>query len=185
MLGTATATIALAHTERGAQATQILLMDLSDLAAEADRIVVAEVLSTRSEWNRAHTRISTRIEISVSESWKGAAPAGRRIVIVQPGGSVGDIEMRVHGVPAFEQGERAVLFLRDLAPSGVAVVGMAQGKRVLRFEAATQRWVVEPTDRSAAVTIQPDGRLIPAPPDTVVWPLEDLRARVRTLVSPR
>src|SRR5262245_20546351 len=89
-----------------AEASLVLAMELPELTASADRIVIGEVTSVSSAWNDAHTTIYTTVEMVVAESWKGNMPADRRVTIVQPGGSVGDIEMKVHGLPGFEVGER-------------------------------------------------------------------------------
>ena len=68
--------------------------------------------------------------------------------MVQPGGSVGDIEMRVLGLRSLRAGDRAVLFLGPGDPAWT--VGLGQGQRPLRFDAAQRRWMVDPGDRSAA-----------------------------------
>jgi hypothetical protein len=156
-------------------------LDLAELTARADRIVVAQVVSTSSEWDSSGRNIHTRIEIKVEETWKGSVAIDQRMIIVQPGGSVGDIEMRVHGMPSFAPGERAVLFLagRD-APR---VVGMSQGKRPLRWDSTVKRWVAEAAEHSAVVQRDSQGRLQPALPEPAMG-LDELRQRVGALVRP-
>ena len=148
-----------------AKASIVRVMDLAELTAEADRIVVADVVSTQSAWDSRHRNIHTTIEISVQESWKGAVPGDGRIKIRQLGGTVGEIEMAVYGMARFEPGERALLFLRH---SGV--VGMSQGKWPVRWESTRKRWLVDARRKSStAVASQPEQ-------------LERLRERVRALV---
>jgi hypothetical protein len=159
-----------------ARASLIEAMDLPALSAAAQRIVVGEVLSVSSSWDADHKRIFTTAVVQVAETWKGA-PAGQ-LKLVQLGGSVGDIEMRVHGLPAFRAGERAVLFI---GASG-ALVGLGQGKRPLRFDTAARRWVVDGGDRAAAFVNGPRGEIRPAG-DEPSLPLDELRTRVRKLVS--
>lgn len=165
-----------------ATATIVLAMELPALTAQAERIVVADVLSVRAAWNADRTRITTTVELGVIEAWKGDAAAGRRIAVVQPGGAADDIETIVHGMPRWTAGERAVVFLRGAAAAS-HVVGMAQGKRALSFDAARGEFVALPADRSTAVVARGAGRYAPAPPEASV-PLTNLRAAVKALLRP-
>jgi hypothetical protein len=133
-------------------------------------------------WDTAHKKIYSTIEIQVAETWKGEAPADGHLVIKQAGGTVDDIEMKVHGMPHFAIGDRAVLFLRGTVAQA-AVVGLGQGMRPLRFDAQARRWIVEAGDRSAAVLLDGQGRTLPAPPEAAL-PLESLRLKVRELSRP-
>jgi hypothetical protein len=160
-----------------AHATLLRALDLTELVAAADQIVLADVLSVQAAWDGSHRTIHTIIEIGVRESWKGLPPTNGRITIRQLGGTVGEIEMTVHGTPKFSVGERALLFLH-----GSQVVGMSQGKRDLRWDAAGRRWRVAPADRSTAVSIGSQGQLRGAEPDRVE-DLDTLRARIRGLVG--
>lgn len=167
---------------RPASGSLVLALDLEALTARADRVVVAEVLSVTPRWDERRERILSTVEVRVSEVWKGLVPGDGRLVFVQPGGVLDGIETRVHGLPVFSAGERAVLFLRGDGPRAFGLVGLGQGKRPLRFDTETSRWVVDGGDRSAAVVRDARGRLSPAPPEPAV-PLEELRRRVRALVG--
>ena len=156
-------------------------LDLAELTARAERIVVAQVASAESEWDSSGQNIHTRIEIIVEQAWKGSVAPNERLVIVQPGGTVGDIEMRVHGMPSFAPGERAVLFLAGQAAT--RVVGMSQGKRPVRWDGTAKRWMAEAAEHSAVVRRDPQGRLQPVPPEPAMG-LDELRQRVRALVKP-
>jgi hypothetical protein len=163
----------------------VLAMDLGTLTQNAQHIVVGEVTSVSSAWDKKHERIFTTVQVKVSEMWKGQMPAAGVITIVQPGGVAEGIEMRVHGMPNFVAGERAVLFLRGASPQQpLSVVGMGQGKRGLRFDIASKHWLVDGGDRSAAVNIDVQGRPQPAAPEAPL-PLEELRRRVGTMVKAR
>ena len=161
----------------GAVASMARALDLTELTAAADQIVVADVLSARAAWDGAHQSIHTTVELAVAESWKGQPPADGRITIRNLGGAVGDIEMTVHGAPRFSAGERALLFLRRSQ-----VVGMAQGKRSLRWQATSRRWLVEPADRAGAFTFDEDGKPRPAEAGPAES-LDGLRSRIRNLVG--
>ena len=156
-------------------------VDLAGLTARAERIVVAQVVSAKSEWDSSRRTIHTRIEINVEETWKGTVAPGEHIVIVQPGGSVGDIEMRVHGMPSFALGEKTVLFLAGQAAP--RVVGMSQGKRPLRWDGMAKRWEAEGAEHSAVVRRDSQGRLQAALAEPAAG-LDEFRQRVRALVKP-
>ena len=126
---------------------------------------------------RFHRSLYTTVQASVCESWKGPSTSDEAITIRQPGGTVGEIEMTVHGMPRFSEGERALLFLH-----GTHVVGMGQGKRSLRWEPAARRWLVRPADRSAAFVLAPRGRLRGAEPEAEE-DLDSLRTKIRGLVG--
>ena len=160
-----------------ATASLVRAIDLPGLVAEADQIVVADVLSVHAAWDSQHRAIHTTVDVGVRESWKGSAAAEGRLAIRQLGGTVGEIEMKVYGMPRFEKGERALLFLRR-----AQVVGMAQGKRSLRWANERRRWVVDGPDNDSTVTIDARGKLAGArrePADD----LDQLRERVRGLVG--
>src|SRR4051794_33157393 len=77
-----------AHEARG---SLVLAMDLPALTTKADRIVVGEIVSVKSAWDKAHERILSTVEVKVAEAWKGAMPGDGRLVIVQPGGTADGI----------------------------------------------------------------------------------------------
>jgi hypothetical protein len=168
------------------RASMVRALDLAGLTAGATRIVVAEVIATSSAFGEDRRRIFTTVEVQVAEMWKGSMPSGGRFKFVQLGGVVGDLELKVHGLPSFRAGERAVMFLGGEGMNSY-LVGLGQGHRPLRYDVASRRWMVQPGDRSAAVTPrEADGtgaarRLVAAAPDTAI-PLDQLRSQVRALL---
>ena len=96
-------------------------LDLPQLAASAERIVVADVVSVESAWDAAHRNIHTTVELAVRESWKGDIPGSGRLALRQLGGTVGEIEMSVLGAAKFVPGERALFFLGRQGLVGRAV----------------------------------------------------------------
>ena len=178
---------------RAGNASQVLALDLSQITDQAPVIVVASVVSVSSDWEQGRKRILTTVTLDVEESWKGTISPRKQIQIVQPGGSAGDIEMKVHGMPRFVVGQRVLLFLRprfaktDPTPitpgDPLAVVGMAQGKRELFRNEKKGPRMVRQVDRAAAVVRAPDGRLTPAPSGAHAISLNQMRSQVRDLVS--
>lgn len=159
-----------------ATASLLRAMDLAELTTGADQIVVGDVLSSESAWDAEHRSIYSTIEIGVQESWKGSPPANGRIKIRQLGGTVGQIEMSVPGMPRFTPGERALVFLRR-----THVVGMSQGKRSVRWDSASKCWMADAPDRTGAlkVVLRGDAR---TPEPSQGESLDHLRERVRALV---
>ena len=160
-----------------AMASLARAMDLAELTHGADQIVVADVVSTESDWDKGHRNIYSTIELHVQERWKGTIPGDGRLRIRQLGGSVGDIEMTVAGMPRFETGERALIFLRQ-----ARVVGMAQGKRRVNWDGAGKRWLADAPDHAHLLDVDARRKpraMAPMQPET----LDRLREQVRALVG--
>jgi len=108
-----------------AQATTMLALDLDALAGSADAVVRARVVKVTPRWTRDGGRIVTDVELAVTETWKGGV--ARTIVVMQPGGVVGDLGQHVEGAATFAPGEEVVLFL-EARGDRFTVSGMAQGR---------------------------------------------------------
>ncbi len=165
---------------RRASATLILALDLPAMIGRADRIAVVDVVSATPGWNERHDRISTTIELTVVDCWKGNLAAGDRLTLRQPGGTVGDITTTVDGMPRFTPGERALVFLRGPADRAT-VVGLTQGKRPVRRDPSSGRWMVTAPDRAGADFVRPRAAVAPVI-ETRTRPLEELRTEIRAEV---
>jgi hypothetical protein len=137
------------------QASLVRRMSLAEMVTASDEIVVGTVVSVTSAWDAARRKILSTVEVSVEERWKGSD--GGHVEIVQLGGTVGDIEMTVHGMPRFSPGEKSLLFLQGHGPR--RVVGMAQGRRPLIFDQAQKQWLVDSPDNDGVVELGRDGKL--------------------------
>jgi hypothetical protein len=167
-----------------ASASLILALDLPTLVARADQISVVDVVSVKASWNEDHDRIVTTVDLAVVDCWKGSAAPASHVQVVQPGGTVAELTMRVDGMPRFSPGERALLFLRFSRdrPGRASVVGMGQGKRPVQREAGTGRWMVSAPDRAGAdfVTTTPaSGAVFTAR----ARPLADLKSEIHALAA--
>lgn len=108
-------------------AGEAVAVELSDVAAGADAVVIGTVVRQASAWNPEHTRISTTVTLSVEESLKGAV--GRSsLVVTAPGGTAEGITEWVSDAPVFVNGERAVVFLKSRPQNRFEVYGSIQGK---------------------------------------------------------
>lgn len=176
-----------------ARASIVVAMDLPDLVRQADHIAVVDVVASRAEWDANHQHIYSTIDLNVVERWKGTAAGGAtgpdRITIVQPGGTVGDLTMTVTGLSAFTPGERALVFVRGEVHHA-QLVGMTQGKRPVRFETVSGRWLVHPPNLRQATLVHapsPSSTIRSAgpirPPSIAEAPLDDLRSQVQALLG--
>ncbi|HSS38094.1 MAG TPA: hypothetical protein VLT58_04940 [Polyangia bacterium] len=168
-----------------ARATLVVALDLPGMVERAERIAVVDVVSVQAAWNARHERITTAIQLQVVDGWKGGLPPGTRLTVLQPGGTVGDITTTVDGMPRFVPGERTLVFLHGPADRAT-VVGLTQGKRPLRRDPRSGRWMVRGPDRAGAdfIRLRPT---TPAPGTAVIdsreRPLEELRAQVQALAA--
>jgi hypothetical protein len=165
------------------RASLVLALDTATMVQRADHVAVVDVASVNAAWDEMHEHILTTIDLTVVESWKGPMTAASHIKVVQPGGTVGDLSMVVFGMTRFTPGERALVFLRG-APTAASVVGMAQGKRAVRRDEGTGRWMVHAPDHAGASFV----RTTPATTSSPVFEmraraLDDLRTEVRGLVG--
>lgn len=165
------------------RASLVLALDLPTMVSRAEHVAVVDVASVKSDWDARHEQILTTIDLVVVESWKGGDAPSSHLTVVQPGGTVGDLTQTIHGMTRFVPGERAVVFLSG-RPERLTVVGMAQGKRGVRRDDATGRFLVHAPDKAGATFIRSTTTTRPSPVfEHNARPLEDLRADVRALAA--
>ncbi|MBI2920315.1 MAG: hypothetical protein HYY18_04445 [Planctomycetes bacterium] len=174
----------------GAGALTLVRMSDADLVAHSGRIVVGTVESVSVAWEDPDgdgvRSIYTTARLRVEQVVKGADAAGDVLEIRTFGGALDGVTHVAPGLPAFAQGERALVCLapgmetRKYSP----VVGAGQGKWTIRADEAG----VERARREfgGAVFVQPGagGRLEPAAaPEAAEEPLADVLARLRAEVD--
>ncbi|MGB5416459.1 MAG: hypothetical protein WBN01_17630 [Polyangiales bacterium] len=102
-------------------------LELEELTAEADRIVLGRVLFSES-FLRRDGQIWTWHRIEVEREIRGNAPDEDEVIVETMGGQIGEIGMRVEGEASFQLGERVLVFVHGGGPySAFRTVGMAQG----------------------------------------------------------
>ncbi len=99
----------------------------SELVAQADRIVVAQVIDLTSHWDKEKVSIVTTVTLEIRESLKGKEEANT-IQVEIPGGQIDGLILEVSDTPSFIPGEEVVLFLQA---EGFPIVGWFQGKFTL------------------------------------------------------
>ena len=113
-------------------------LELQELVAHADRIILGRVLFSES-FQRADGQLGTWHRIAVEREIRGSAPDEQEVIVETLGGQMGDIAMRVEGEPSFRVGERVLVFVRDGGPyTAFRPVGMGQGVMRVRMEQGVQ-----------------------------------------------
>ena len=128
-----------------AGATTLVRMSLSQLAQASSTIVQGHVVAQTVRQNAAHTRIMTYTTVQLDKALKGQPPS--TLTIEQPGGTIGNVHVRVPGTAFLRPQTDYILFLE--AAKGQTetyhMVGMMQGAfRVYRDRNGVQRRVVLP-----------------------------------------
>lgn len=109
-------------------------LELEELIAKADRIILGRVLFSES-FLRSDRQIGTWHRIEVEREIRGRAPDEREVIVETLGGQIGDIGMRVEGEATFQVGERVLVFVRGGGPyTAFRPVGMGQGVMRVRME---------------------------------------------------
>lgn len=83
--------------------------NVAQLAVEADRIVVGDVIGVVSDWTPAGHMIDSVVAFSVTDNLKGSGPVSLHLQM--PGGTVGDLSAFSGEHPTLVAGDHALLFL--------------------------------------------------------------------------
>jgi len=159
-------------------------LDLEELVANADRIVLGRVLLSES-FPRSDGQIATWHRIEVKRELRGHAPGETEVIVETLGGQLGELGMRVEGEPTFEVGERVIVFIRDGGPyTAFRPVGMGQGVMRVRREQGVDT-VTQNRDGLLLMRRGTKGGLEPSPGalpgkerlDTLLLKLQELVAR--------
>ncbi|MEW6325397.1 MAG: hypothetical protein AB1515_08445 [Nitrospirota bacterium] len=156
-----------------AQAAVMPAKSLNELVHDADVICTCSVLEQHSQWDPEQNMIITIVTLQVEERLKGGG--GDQIQVEALGGIVGDKGLKVTGAPVFEQGERAVLFLKSAGENRHHVVGWAQGKFTIRTDPTTGEERIERNLKGVHLTAPEQ-----APPAT----LGQLKSAIGALLAP-
>jgi len=108
------------------------------LAAQSEVIAIGKVASLSSEWNEGHTRIRTRVTLSVSEYVKGGSSASSLTIYV-PGGEVDGVGEMYSHMPTFRKDENVVVFAARDRENHLRVSEGARGKFTIEKNTASGR----------------------------------------------
>jgi len=135
-----------------AQATVVVKLSESELAAASDVVVYGELVASEGEM-QANGRVMTRHELRVKQWLKrgGAESSETTLVFYTRGGTAGDFRTRVSGEAPLEPGDEVVVYLEALNKDGALrfyPLGLAQGAYVVLWDGAHKR-VVRSDERTA------------------------------------
>lgn len=111
--------------------------DIPERARGAERVVVAKAVSVTPRWQRngfGDELIVSEFVLEVEETLKGVVPA--MVFLDLEGGTMGDVTLRVSGLPVVELGDRGVFFLEE-TPSG-SHVPHRRGRGILKLDGNDQ-----------------------------------------------
>ena len=141
----------------------VIEMSLEQLTLTASIIVVGKVRTVE----RTAGGIKTRVTLAVEDSLKGEV--GQTVIITQPGGTGGKVEMAVPEAATFERGEEVVVFLWTRSNGEHTVLGLFQGKLPVASDAKGRKSVYLPPEKREG-------------PKENVW-LEDFVRRLRAILA--
>lgn len=98
-------------------ATTMQLLTLDELTKASQIVIVGDVLSVSSGWQKNRTDIATSVQVHVQEYVKSGTSRPSVITLKHPGGKAVDSSQRtwdmvVPGVPTFVPGVKAMLFCK-------------------------------------------------------------------------
>ncbi len=161
---------------------QSIRMNFEEMVATAATIVVAEAIDARSEWVTTGSSrvIITRRVFRVTETLKG----NERVLLPLEflGGTVGTTRQSVSGVPEFETGDRAVLFVlgtRAVSP----IVGHDQGRFHITLGPDGTEYVTLPDRRAFSAVSQIGNPVTVSPVPVPTMPLTAFRSEVNRVLG--
>jgi hypothetical protein len=90
---------------------QLTSSDVESMSKNADVIITGKVTQQSASWNENKTRIYTQATIQVDEYLKGNSN-GSSLVVIYPGGEVGDVGETYSHLPKFQDDEEVLVFLK-------------------------------------------------------------------------
>jgi len=150
-----------------AHATTVRRLSFDDLVRKSEVIVAGQVTDSRSYWTSDKKLILTSYTVQVGESIKGKAP--RTITVTTVGGRIANTILKVSGMPEFQRGENAVIFLEH-SGNYWTLVGLNQGK----FSTANGE-----VSNTVAGLAFPDGR----PGSRLKIPVDEFKRQIKLRIT--
>lgn len=165
-----------------ARSTTVMPPSFDALVSSANTIFVGEVMNVRAEWEATPSgrAIITLVTFRVEDVWKGNLGAVTQLEFL--GGEIGEMGMKVEGIPVFRLGQRDVLFVGGEVRTVSPLVGFMHGR--MRVERDTVAGVdrVRTYDGRALGSVAQIGPQRAAPSLASITPmrLSDLESAVRS-----
>lgn len=163
-------------------ATTLVRLDLDELVASNQRVVVGEVVDTLSYWNEDKTLILTDVRIAPDETIKGKAEGLLTVTLL--GGTVGDLTTLIVGGAELIPGRSYVLFLHPETLPGARQALTLRDHSQGAFEIVEKKGELRAISQASRHPLAPDrsGR-IDAPGGAEGFPLATLLQNLRGSVK--
>jgi hypothetical protein len=124
--------------------TSMFLVPLKDLSLSSEKIIEAKVTSMVTRWNADSTQIVTYIRMNIVDDLIGE-DEDNEIIVMQPGGRIGNVTMAMEGTTTYKVGVENVVFLRrdPMNASAWQTLGLYQGKYRIFTDASKVRRVAQ------------------------------------------
>jgi hypothetical protein len=119
-------------------ATTLAHMSVAQMSQTAPVIVRVRCEENTARWDAGEIWTFTRF--AVADIWKGSVP--REITVRLLGGTVGNLNSTVAGIPRFQPGETVILFLEPTSHGDLSVLSWQQGTFRLRTDARSLQEIV-------------------------------------------
>jgi hypothetical protein len=160
-------------------------LDLEQLVAQADLIVVASGVDKSARWDR-YGRIVSDVTIKIEDSLKGPLSKGQTTIVTTLGGTIGELTMTVPGEADIAIGQPALFFLREASASQeLYVVGMSQGLFSIDQRSGQRLVLPAETGDSLYRPVGPNGSESTKSAIAQPTAIDDVLYRIRQLVTVR
>jgi len=165
------------HTTPQVQAGSLIPLAIEQLS-ESSELILTGTVTTKSCLRDEDNRIYTKIEVDVTEVWKGACKPNSTITIVHGGGQLDGRKTVVSNQVHYSVGEEVVAFLRLNARGEAVTIALCQGKFVVTTDPASgERYVQSVFHGGPPAT---GGSQKARIPNKLPITVNELRARVAT-----
>jgi hypothetical protein len=106
------------------------------LAGKAEVVAVGKVSSLVPQWNESHSRIYTRVTLSVDQYLKGGSP-GQPLTLLVPGGEIDGVGELYSHTAVFQRDESVLVFAQKDREGAYRVSAGPQGKYTVKRDDAT------------------------------------------------
>jgi hypothetical protein len=121
------------------------------LAAQAEVVAVGKVSSLVPQWNEDHSRIVTRVTLSVQNYIKGGT-AGQLLTLLVPGGEIDGVGELYSHTAVFQSDENVLVFAQKDPQGNYRVSAGQQGKYTVKKDDASGQLMVGGTRTLQEVT---------------------------------
>ena len=165
-----------------ARSTTVIPPSFDALVSSANTIFVGEVMNVRAEWEATPSgrAIITLVTFRVEDVWKGNLGAVTQLEFL--GGEIGEMGMKVEGIPVFRLGQRDVLFVGGEVRTVSPLVGFMHGRMRVERDRVSGVDRVRTYDGRALGSVAQIGPQRAAPSLASITPmrLSDLESAVRS-----